>query len=85
MPYKLRICEGISYIGTNAFESFGCLKEIVLPQSLLEIGKMAFFDCFNVEIVNIPNQMDISAFGIAELPLFYNSDYRIIGNKIFRK
>lgn len=69
----------------KCFESFGCLKEIVLPQNLLEIGRMAFFDCLNVEIVNIPNQMDISALGIAELPLYYNSDYRIIGDKIFNK
>lgn len=85
MPYKLRICEEISYVGSNAFESFGCLKEIVLPQSLLNIGKQAFFGCFNVEIVNIPHCMDISSFGIAELPLYCNLDYRVVGNKIVKK
>lgn len=85
MPYKLRICEGISYIGSNAFESFGCLREIILPQSLLEIGKMAFFDCFNVERVNIPHRMDITFFDIAQLPLYYNHNYRIIGDEIVKK
>ena len=85
MPYKLIICEGISYIGSNAFESFGCLREIILPQSLLIIGKMAFFDCFNVERINIPHQMDIAFFDIAELPLYYNNDYRIIGDEMVRK
>ena len=57
MPNKLRISEGITYIGENAFESFGCLKEIVLPQSLQKIGKEAFFDCFHVEIINLPHHV----------------------------
>lgn len=85
MPFKLRICEGITYVGSNAFESFGCLREIILPQSLMEIGRQAFFDCFNVERVNIPHQMAIASFSIAELPLYYNDDYRLIGDKIEKK
>lgn len=85
MPNKLRISEGITYIGENAFESFGCLKEIVLPQSLQKIGKEAFFDCFHVEIINLPHHMNIDYFGLAELPLYYNKDFEIIGDKLVQR
>lgn len=85
MPYKLRICEGITYIGSNAFERFGCLKEIILPQSLLSIGKEAFFDCFHVEKINVPNHMSIEEFGVAELPLYYNNNYIQIEDMLLMK
>lgn len=85
MPNKLRISEGITYIGENAFESFGCLKEIVLPQSLQKIGKEAFFDCFHVEKINLPHHMNIDYFGLADLPLYYNKNFEIIGDKLVQR
>ena len=85
MPYKLKICEGITYVGANAFESFGCLKEMCLPQSLLNICKEAFFDCFNVERINIPHRMKIEEFDIAELPLYYNKNYIQMGDMLLKK
>jgi hypothetical protein len=85
MPNVLRICEGITYIGENAFESFGCLKEIVLPQSLQEIGKEAFFDCFHVERINLPHHMNIDYFDLAELPLYYNKDFVIVGDELVQR
>lgn len=85
MPSILRICEGITYIGDNAFESFGCLKEIVLPQSLQAIGKEAFFDCFHVERINLPHHMNIDYFDLAELPLYYNKDFVIDGDELVQR
>ena len=85
MPNKLRIGEGITYIGENAFESFGCLKEIVLPQSLKEIGKEAFFDCFHVERINLPHHMNIDYFDLAELPLYYNKEFVIVGDELVQR
>ena len=85
MPNTLRISEGITYIGKNAFESFGCLKEIVLPQSLLKIGKEAFLDCFHVERNNLPHHMNIDYFDLAELPLYYNKEFEIIGDELVQR
>ncbi|UKK52313.1 DUF2263 domain-containing protein [Prevotella sp. E13-17] len=85
MPNKLRISEGITYIGENAFESFGCLKEIVLPQSLQKIGKEAFFDCFHVEKINLPHHMNIDYFDLAELPLYYNKEFVIVGDELVQR
>jgi len=85
MPSILKISEGITYIGENAFESFGCLKEIVLPQSLQEIGKEAFFDCFHVERINLPHHMNIDYFDLAELPLYYNKEFVIVGDELVRR
>ena len=85
MPYILRICEGITYIGENSFESFGCLKKIVLPQSLREIGKEAFFDCFNVERINIPHLINMDYFDVAELPLYYNKEFTIVEDELVKK
>lgn len=85
MPSMLRICEGITYIGENAFESFGCLKEIVLPQSLQAIGKEAFFDCFHVERINLPHHMNIDYFDLAELPLYYNKKFVIDGDELVQR
>lgn len=85
MPNILRISEGITYIGENAFESFGCLKEIVLPQSLQGIGKEAFFDCFHVERINLPHHLNIDYFDLAELPLYYNKEFVIVGDELVQK
>ena len=85
MPNILRISEGITYIGENAFESFGCLKEIVLPQSLQGIGKEAFFDCFHVERINLPHHLNIDYLDLAELPLYYNKEFVIVGDELVQK
>ncbi len=78
MPYRLLIADGITRIGANAFESFGCLKEIYLPDSLISIGEMAFFDCFNVNKVYLPKNFTMNVLIPAELPLEYNKDYVIV-------
>lgn len=75
MPYKLHICEGVTYVGANAFESFGCLKEVHLANSVQNLGKQAFYYCFNIQRINIPNMMDIEQFKVAELPMVCNNKY----------
>lgn len=77
LPYKLRICEGITYVGANAFESFGCLEEVFLAESVTQLGAMAFFDCFNIKKINVPHNMTLEQFNIAELPMFYNNEYSL--------
>lgn len=85
MPYKLVIDNGITYIGNNAFESFGCLKEVYIADTVTKLGKMSFFDCFHIDKINIPTQMDIENFDYAELPLYYNKQYDRIGNILVKK
>ena len=85
MPYRLIIGNGITRVGDNAFESFGCLKEIFIGDTVTSLGKMAFFDCFNVEKINIPHGLSISDFDKAELPMFYNKSYVRMGNWLIDK
>lgn len=85
MPYKLVIDNGITYIGNNAFESFGCLKEVYIADTVTKLGKMSFFDCFHIDKINIPTHMDIENFDYAELPLYHNKQYDRIGNILVKK
>lgn len=85
MPYKLVIDNGITYIGNNAFESFGCLKEVYIADTVKKLGKMSFFDCFHIDKINIPSDVDIENFDYAELPLYYNKQYDRIGNILVKK
>lgn len=84
MPLRLRICNGITHVGANAFESFGCLKEVFLAESVQSLGQMAFFDCFNIKKINKPDGMDIEEFDKAELPLYYKG-YTLNGNLLMSK
>lgn len=47
----VKIENGVTSIGNNAFKSFRQLKEINLPNSILRIGLSAFEFCFNLESV----------------------------------
>jgi uncharacterized protein (TIGR02452 family) len=80
MPRRLVVMDGITRIGDNAFESFGCLKYVALADSVRSLGLMAFFDCFNISKVRLPLNLDIKNFDIAELPMFYNNEFIINGN-----
>ena len=54
MPHILRIEEGITHIGANAFESLDNFHIVYLPQTLESIGDLAFYNCFNIEQINRP-------------------------------
>ncbi len=44
-------------IGDHAFEGCKNLKEVCLPESVVEIGESAFAGCENLEEINIPNSV----------------------------
>jgi uncharacterized protein (TIGR02452 family) len=75
MPNRLIVMDGITRIGDNAFESFGCLKEVIISDSVKSIGNMAFFDCFNIIRMKLPRHYNLRKLGNAELPMFYNAEY----------
>lgn len=80
MPTRLIVREGITRIGENAFESFGCLKKVLLPDCLRFLEREAFFDCFHIEMINIPIAIKPEDFEVSELPLFYQNRYKIVDN-----
>ena len=57
--------EGIKYIGADAFNAYSTqtpnnmetLKSIILPESLVSIGKMAFRACKSLESITIPENV----------------------------
>lgn len=52
---QLRIDEGITSIGTNAFWGCNNLEIAVLPEGLVTIGEAAFFDCTSLTEFVIPS------------------------------
>jgi len=67
-PEKLVISDGITNISYNAFSyyihgrtgehnDFNKLKTVVLPDSLTEIGGMAFYYCESLSEINIPDSV----------------------------
>lgn len=52
---SLKISEGITSIGSNAFIYLNYLESAALPESLEKIGDMAFAYCYALENFNIPD------------------------------
>ena len=50
-----------------------------------ESGKEAFFDCFHVERINLPHHLNIDCFDLAELPLYYNKEFVIVGDELVQR
>ena len=48
---------GVESIGENAFEGCSSLKEVILPDSVIEIGTFAFRYCTNLEKVQLSNNI----------------------------
>ena len=51
---SVKIEEGISKIGTYAFNKCGALVDIEIPESVIEIGSYAFYECTSLKNINIP-------------------------------
>lgn len=51
---SLKIEEGITVIGDNAFNRMGALEEVVLPESLVSIRAGAFIDCGGLRSLELP-------------------------------
>ena len=50
------IGEGVTHIGEHAFDSFGKLQSVQLPDSLLEIGTTAFYGC-GLQTLQLPEEL----------------------------
>ena len=50
-----------------------------------ESGKEAFFDCFHVERINLPHHLNIDYFDLAELPLYYDKEFVIVGDEFVQR
>ena len=51
---SILVSEGVTRIGDYAFSS-SAASQVVLPESLLEIGDEAFFDCQNLQQLSLPS------------------------------
>ena len=49
--------DGVTKIGSHAFESFNSLSSIVIPNSITEIGYGAFAGCTSLTSISIPNSV----------------------------
>ena len=52
---KVVVGEGVTSIGSDAFDSYSALEAVVLPSTLQSIGSDAFIYCSNLLAVEIPN------------------------------
>ncbi len=52
--FSIRIDEGVTNIGNNAFNYFENLKEIEISNGVTSIGKSAFQSCTNLESITLP-------------------------------
>ena len=48
------ICDGVTYIGKNAFDGCSGLEAIVIPESVTGIGESAFYGCASLKSVAVP-------------------------------
>lgn len=48
------ICDGITYIGKNAFDGCSGLEAVMIPESVTGIGESAFYGCASLESVAVP-------------------------------
>ena len=51
---KVVIPDGVSYIGSSAFEGCSNLTSITIPDSVTEIGDFAFYNCSSLTSIAIP-------------------------------
>ena len=52
------VSEGVTNIGFNTFRGFSCLESITLPNSLIDIGSLAFSSCGALESIIIPSSVE---------------------------
>ena len=53
--WNLKIENGVTHIGNHAFENCG-MEQVILPQSVKNIGVKAFYDSYKIRLVTIPNR-----------------------------
>ncbi len=55
---SIRISDGITGIGSYAFEQCGCATSVELPDSITKIGARAFMSCTNLKSILIPEAVE---------------------------
>lgn len=53
----IRIEEGCTAIGNNAFNRFITLTNVMIPNTVTSIGDRAFWNCYNLSSVNLPDTL----------------------------
>ena len=71
---KIRIEEGITYIGTFAFCNFQSLECVILPHSLTGIGICSFAVCPNLKEINLNSDISIAEWAFRGSPLLDNTN-----------
>ncbi len=56
--------EGVTHLGTCAFDQFGQLTTVSLPDSLESIGERAFHYCYSLEAIEIPDSVTVMEPGV---------------------
>lgn len=57
-PIYVTVCEGVSSIAGNAFNSWASLKSISIPSTVSEIGEGIFNGCHNLESIYIDKERE---------------------------
>lgn len=63
---EVEIKEGVTSIGSYAFDGCSSLMNITIPDSVTSIGDYAFFRCSNLKNISIPAQLEIRPKGIVD-------------------
>lgn len=54
---KVIINEGITSIGSSAFQSFEMLENVMIPNTVKYIGSAAFYNCSSMREINLPDSV----------------------------
>ena len=77
---SVKMPEGLTHIGAEAFASNWDMKEITLPESLKEIGEWAFRGCRNLTVIDIPDGVEL--IGEGAFAGCYNVESLTIGSGV---
>ena len=85
---RLKVSEGVTSLGANAFRDCSRLQSLDLPESLTAMGDFVFYGCKSLYDVSLPDhiqQLPTSAFGgcVGLIDVDLPSDLKHIGNGAF--
>lgn len=55
---SIDVCNNIKYILKNAFDKSLSLRNIILPNSLVELGDFSLYECHNLSSLNLPLSLE---------------------------
>ncbi len=85
---KIVFAPGTKKIPANAFEKHYAIKEVEIPDGVTEIGERTFYDCVNLEKINLPEgivSIGASAFeGVTKTKIFIPDSLTEMGEDAFK-